>query len=115
MINEIFINDVNNDVDYKIFLIAKNKKTKKLKIKYKYEIIAIRNKELQISIRNKKIALFLRRKRIYKTFENDFDQFEFFFEFLFETKIFKFKKQRLFLVFKLINFNNYVDKNFKKY
>ena len=61
----IFIDEISiNDVDYEILLIMKNKKTKKLKIKRKYEIIAIRNKQLQIFIRNEKIALFLRRERV---------------------------------------------------
>ena len=115
LIDEIFTNDVNDNVDYEILLIVKNKKTKKLKVKRKYEIITIRNKQLQILIKNEKLTLFLRRKHVYKTFKSDFNQFEFFFEFLFETEIFKLKRQRLFLVFKSINFNNYVNKNFKKY
>ena len=72
-INEIFTNDVNDNVDYETLLIAKNKKTKKLKIKRKYEIITIRNKQLQISIKNEKLTLFLRRKRDRKTFKNNFN------------------------------------------
>ena len=73
LINEIFTNDVDDNINYETLLIAKNKKTKKLKIKRKYEIITIRNKQLQISIKNKKLTLFLQRKRDCKTFENDFD------------------------------------------
>ena len=72
-IDEIFTNNVDDNINYEILLIAKNKKTKKLKIKRKYEIITIRNKQLQISIKNEKLTLFLRRKRVCKTFKNNFD------------------------------------------
>ena len=114
-IDEILTSDVDDDVDYETLLIAENKKTKKLKTKRKYEIATTRNKQLQTSIKDEKLTLFLRRERDRKTLENDLDQFEFFFEFSFETKVFKLKKQRSFLALKSTNFDNYVDKNFKKY
>ena len=84
-------------------------------IKRKYNIIVTRNKQLQISLRDNKITLIMRRDRVRKTFENNFNLFNFSFEFLFEIEIFQLKKQRLFLVLKLINLNNYFNKNFKKY
>ena len=114
-IDEIFTSDVDDDVDYEALLIVENKKTKRLKAKRKYEIATTRNKQLQISIKDEKLTLFLRRRRDRKTLESDLDQFELSFEFSSETEVFRLKKQRSFFVFKSINLDNYLDKNFKKY
>ena len=86
-----------------------------MKIKRQYEILQKRNKKLLKFFRVEKIALFLRRDRVRKALENDFEFSNSFFEFSFETKIFRRKKQRSFLVLKPTNLNNYHDKNFKKY
>ena len=112
---EIITIDVNNTVDYEIFVATKKKKTKQLLIKCKYNIIVIRNKQLQALLRDNKITLIVQRSYAHKALENDLDSFDFFFEFLFEIKIFRLKKQRLFFVLKSINLNNYFNKNFKKY
>ena len=86
-----------------------------MKTKRQYEILQKRNKKLLKFFRIEKIALFLRRDRVRKTLENNFEFSNSFFEFLFETKTSRRKKQRLFLVLKSTNLNNYHDKNFKKY
>ena len=57
----------------------------------------------------------MRRNRVRKTLKNNLKNVDFLFEFLFENKIFCFKKQRLFFVLKSTNLNLYNNKNFKKY
>ena len=107
--------DVDDVVDYEAFIAAEEKKTKQLLAKRKYDIVVARNKQLQASLRDDEVASVVRRGRARKVFGSDFDSFDSFFGFSFETEAFRLKRQRSPLALKSVNLDNYFGKNFKEY
>ena len=94
----------NFEIDYKIFLEKKKKKSKQFAVKYKYQFLLKENQKLQILLQNNKINIFSIQKYCIVFSKNNI---------LKNNKLFL-KKQKSTLDLKLFYLDNYYRKNFKK-